>query len=118
MPRRLRASLATYNVYFAISAEEELEHLYQWLVARAPLQGGAWFKGLELRIFSLQINPYRYPRASAYSLRNNAIRQMLYGRKPHAYRIFYRVNKQKKEVHILHLRHGARRLRMPRFSLQ
>jgi plasmid stabilization system protein ParE len=34
---------------------------------------------------------------------------LLYGRKPHVYRVIYRVLSDEKPVDILHIRHGARR---------
>ena len=52
-----------YRVNFAASAEEDLEYLYQWVAAQAPLRGPEWFKGLERAIHSLQKNPYRCPLA-------------------------------------------------------
>src|SRR5207302_3582510 len=65
-PRRsLTISVASmgYRVNFAASAEEDLEYLYQWVAAQAPLRGPEWFKGLERAIHSLQKNPYRCPLA-------------------------------------------------------
>jgi mRNA-degrading endonuclease RelE of RelBE toxin-antitoxin system len=33
---------------------------------------------------------------------------LLYGRKPHVYRVIYRVLEKQKRVDVLHIRHGAR----------
>jgi plasmid stabilization system protein ParE len=34
---------------------------------------------------------------------------LLYGNKPHTYRVIYRVLEMQKRVEVLHIRHGARR---------
>jgi toxin ParE1/3/4 len=35
------------------------------------------------------------------------LRHLLYGNKPHVYRVIYRIKPQLKEVEVLHIRHGA-----------
>jgi mRNA-degrading endonuclease RelE of RelBE toxin-antitoxin system len=40
---------------------------------------------------------------------NPRLRHLLYGRKPHVYRVIYRVLENEKRVNVLHIRHGARR---------
>jgi hypothetical protein len=37
------------------------------------------------------------------------LRQLLYGRKPHVYRVIFRVLEKRRIVEVLHNRHGARR---------
>lgn len=39
---------------------------------------------------------------------NSKLRHLLYGHKPHIYRVIYRVLEKRKEIVILHVRHGAR----------
>jgi len=36
------------------------------------------------------------------------LRQLLYGNKPHIYRVIYRILENQKHVDVLHIRHGAR----------
>lgn len=36
------------------------------------------------------------------------LRHLLYGKKPHVYRIIYRLSEEQQDVEILHIRHGAR----------
>lgn len=97
-----------YRVRFAASAEEDLEHLYLWVVTRAPLHGRVWFKGLENAIYSLQESPHRCPLAPENYQPEDGIRHLLYGKKPNVYRVLYLVNEKEKTVHVLHIRHGAR----------
>jgi plasmid stabilization system protein ParE len=42
------------------------------------------------------------------SRRGDVIRQLLYGRKPHVYRILFRVIAKGRVVSVIHIRHGAR----------
>ena len=40
---------------------------------------------------------------------DNNLRHLLYGNKPHIYRVIFRISPESKAVEILHIRHGARR---------
>jgi plasmid stabilization system protein ParE len=40
--------------------------------------------------------------------RGRVIRQLLYGRKPHIYRVLFRVIAKDRVVTVIHIRHGAR----------
>jgi len=37
------------------------------------------------------------------------LRHLLYGKKPHIYRVIYRFLEKQKQVEVLHIRHGTRR---------
>jgi toxin ParE1/3/4 len=39
---------------------------------------------------------------------NAQLRHLLYGNKPHVYRVIFRVIEKQKRVDVLHIRHGAR----------
>ena len=56
-------------------------------------------------ILSLEEQPNRYP----VTPENDKLRHLLYGNKPHIYRVIYRVLDGEKRVNVLHIRHGARR---------
>ena len=64
-----------------------------------------WYRGLKEAVLSLEKLPNRYPRTSE----SPQFRHLLYGRKPHVYRVIYRVQDGEKRVEVLHIRHGARR---------
>lgn len=64
-----------------------------------------WYKGLKQAILSLENLPYHCP----VTRENGRLRNLLYGRKPHVYRVIYRVLERQKRVDVLHIRHGARR---------
>lgn len=97
-----------FRVEIAKSAEAELEQLYLWVVARAPHQGATWFNGLERAILALARHPERCPVAPESIDPTRPIRVLLYGRKPHVYRVFFTVDHDARAVRIVHLRHGAR----------
>ena len=47
-------------------------------------------------------------RAVPHDALEQNLRHLLYGRKPHVYRVIYRIVERSGEVQILHIRHGAR----------
>ena len=68
--------------------------------------GLRWFQGLRDAITSLSQSPLR----CAFAPENEAlpfdVRQLLYGNKPHLYRILFTI--EDKTVTVLHIRHGRR----------
>jgi plasmid stabilization system protein ParE len=100
-----------FRVELARRAESDLEELYLWVVERAPQQGARWFNGLERAILSLDQHPKRCPVAPESLDPDHPVRALTYGRKPHAYRIFFTVDAE--TVRVLHVRRGARRPPMP-----
>jgi plasmid stabilization system protein ParE len=64
-----------------------------------------WYRGLYAAILTLERLPNRCP-----STRENSnLRHLLYGQKPHVYRVIYRVLEKQMQVNVLYIRHGARR---------
>jgi mRNA-degrading endonuclease RelE of RelBE toxin-antitoxin system len=64
-----------------------------------------WYEEFKEAILSLKQLPYRCP----VTRETDELRHLLYGRKPHVYRVIYRVLEKKKAVEVLHIRHRARR---------
>jgi toxin ParE1/3/4 len=93
-----------YLVNISSRAERDLALLYEEIKAEHSDAARKWYQGLKEAIFSLQERPNRCPVA-----RENAeLRHLLYGHKPHIYRVLYRVLERQKHVKVLHIRHGAR----------
>lgn len=65
-----------------------------------------WYRGLKQAILSLAERPNRCP----VTPENKRLRHLPYGKKPHLYRVIYRVNSRQRQVDVLHIRHGARRV--------
>ena len=96
-----------YRVEFRPKAEHDLETLYRNVVEEAPLHGTRWMNGFEDAIHSLCEMPERCPAVQRFSRPTVTVRQFLYGRYPHVYKVYFTVDSN--TVWILHIRHGARR---------
>jgi plasmid stabilization system protein ParE len=85
-------------------AERDFLAIYEAIDAEYSDSALRWFTGLQRVIFTLEKNPTRCPTTPE----SKSLRHLLYGRKPHIYRIIYRIVERRKEIEILHIRHGAR----------
>ena len=93
-----------YRVKIAPRAQRDLADIYQRIGTRSSEVALIWYRGLQEAIRHLQDNPRRCPATPE----NKVLRHLLYGNKPHVYRVIYRVIERQKQVDVLHLRHGAR----------
>jgi toxin ParE1/3/4 len=84
-------------------AERDLGDVYATIDALHSDAASRWFAGLERAVFTLEQSPARCP----VTPENKNFRHLLYGKKPHVYRVVYRILERQKEVEILHIRHGA-----------
>lgn len=94
-----------YLVKLMPRAKRDLRLVFDYVHASESPAASRWYQGLEQEILSLEETPNRCPTAPESS----NLRHLLYGRNPHVYRVIYRVLEEKKQVHVLHIRHGARR---------
>ena len=98
----------TFRVEISPQAERDAEAILDWLLSQhAGDTGIRWFLAMEDAIASLGELPNRCPLASENSKVPFEVRQLLYGRKPHIYRILFTIEGQ--TVKILHIRHARRR---------
>lgn len=67
----------------------------------------SWFNGLEQAVYALETHPRRCPIAPESKRAGRPLRNLLYGKKPHVYRVIYAIDEQKKLVRVLTIRHGA-----------
>jgi toxin ParE1/3/4 len=93
-----------YLVKIMPRAERDLAGVYAALNAEQSDAAFRWFGGLERALFTLEETPTRCP----VTPEDAHLRHLLYGNKPHIYRVIYRVVEKHKKVDILHIRHGAR----------
>ena len=93
-----------YHVNLTRRALRDLAHLYRRIEAESSRQAAEWFAGLEEAIYSLEHHPKRAPTIPE----DRKLRHLLYGKKPHVYRIIYEVMERARRVDVLHIRHGAR----------
>ena len=93
-----------YLVNITVRAERDLANLYREINAGNSGAALAWYRGLKKSVLSLEENPNRCPVIRA----KGKLRHLLYGHKPHIYRVIYRVVERQKQVEVLHIHHGAR----------
>ena len=94
-----------YLVHIAERAERDFTSLYEEIGAARSLEALRWYRGLKRAVLSLEELPNRCPATPE----NSRLRNLLYDRKPHVYRVIYRVLEREKRVEVLHLRQGAMR---------
>jgi plasmid stabilization system protein ParE len=95
-----------YQVIILPSAERDIGGAYEWLGEQDTEAAIRWYNRLLEVIFSLDTFPERCPLAPESEFLNSDIREIFHGRRQHKYRILFTVSEN--EVHVLHVRHGAR----------
>jgi toxin ParE1/3/4 len=98
-----------YRVEFAARAARDLEILYVEKNAAESQAAAGWYSGLEEAVYALETHPNRCPVAPEARKLKRKLRHLLYGKKPHIYRVIYEVEEQRRTVWLLTIRHGARR---------
>jgi toxin ParE1/3/4 len=94
-----------FRVKTSAHAERDLERIYCFIEGDTSDHAATWFKGLVDVIGTLVDMPQRFP-----VIREDPdSRHLLYGNKPHIYRIIYRIDESESIINILAVRHGARR---------
>ena len=99
----------TYLVEFAARAARDLEILYVEKNAAESPVAARWYNELEVAVYALASYPHRCPVAPEARRIKRKLRNLLYGKKPHVYRVIYEVDEGRQLVLVLHIRHGARR---------
>ncbi len=94
-----------YDVRISREALEDLRRIYKIIEADSSLAAEEWFLGLEAAIFSLEELPGRTPKTPE----TPDAHHLLYGNKPHVYRIIYTIRQDSPVVEVAQIRHGARR---------
>lgn len=95
-----------YLVELTARAARDLEALYEEKSAADSVAAAHWYNGLEDAVYTLS----KFPLRCSVTPENSSLRHLLYGSKPHVYRVIYRVLEKRHAVQVLHIRHGARRL--------
>lgn len=98
----------TYLVEFAAHAVRDLEFLYLAKNAAESSAAARWFNGLEQAVYGLALHPYRCPVAPEARRAKRKLRHLLYGKRPHVYRVLYEVDEERQAVWVFTIRHGAR----------
>ena len=97
-----------FRVELSDQAQRDIAAIYDWLCSQqAGDSGERWFIALRAAIASLANLPSRCPLAPEHQDSPVEVRQLLYGRRPHVYRILFAIEGE--AVQVLHIRHGHRR---------
>jgi plasmid stabilization system protein ParE len=95
--------MTKYQVIIQPPAEADMEAAYQWIAKSAPMTAAKWYNACIDAMRSLETLPRRCPLAPEAGAFRCEIRQLIYA----SHRILFTI--QDKKVHILHVRHAARR---------
>ena len=95
-----------WNVIVELPARRDIADAHLWLMEREPDAAERWFNSIYDTIGSLEIFPERCPLAPESKSFKQGIREIFHGRRQNKYRILFTVSGN--EVHVLHVRHGAR----------
>jgi toxin ParE1/3/4 len=93
-----------YRVRTSAQSERDLERIYCFIEADTSNHAAVWFNGLCAAISGLGEMPQRFP----VIREDPGSRHLLYGNKPHIYRVIYRIDESEGVVNILNVRHGTR----------
>jgi toxin ParE1/3/4 len=93
-----------YLVNISNRAQRDLTRIYARIDAGNSDTALKWYRGFKQAILSLEEHPNRCP----VTPENHKLRHLLYGSKPHVYRAIFSVVEKRKQVDVLHIRHGAR----------
>ena len=96
-----------YSVKLMPRAAADAERIYRTVVQQAPISGQEWYNRFIDSLYSLGTFPERCEVVESVSRPASTVRKLLYGRKPHTYRVYFDIVEL--TVRILHIRHGARR---------
>jgi toxin ParE1/3/4 len=94
-----------YQVDFTDRAKRDLELIYLNINAEHSVAALKWYRNLRSSIDTLENLPARCPITRA----RNQLRHLLFGNRPHVYRVIFRMVEEQKRVLILTIRHSARR---------
>jgi plasmid stabilization system protein ParE len=95
-----------FRVVIQPDAEAEVEEAFNYIAARSRDYAVPWLRGLYKAVATLEKFPPRCGVAPEGKYFKEEIRQYLYGRSRHRYRILFTIHRD--EVQVLHVRHAAR----------
>lgn len=97
----------SFEVEYAPNAIRELEDIYLWIKARAPLSADRWREDLISKVESLSEDPHRHRPAPESRKFSCDIRQLLFRKRRSQFRVVFTITA--KRVIILTVRHHSRR---------
>jgi plasmid stabilization system protein ParE len=93
-----------YRVRFTRRARRDYLQLYNSINAAESVPAQQWLRRMDETIALLAVTP----RMGAATYEDRTVRQVIYGNKPHFYRILYDIDDADQRVDILSIWHGKR----------
>ncbi len=93
-----------YRVNLTDRASRDLDNIYGFINAMESAAAARWFSRLEDTIASLETAP----RMGKVTREDKDVREVIYGNKPHFYRILYEIDESARRINILTIWHGKR----------
>jgi plasmid stabilization system protein ParE len=97
----------TYRVELTDRAFRDLAILYEEKHVAESKAAARWFNGLEKAVDTLKSLPRRCTSAPESKKAGQPLRRLLYGKRPHVYRVIFEIDEPHKVVNVLTIRHGA-----------
>ena len=98
-----------YRVIVQERAERDITEAYAYIEGAAPDAALRWYGRIKVCIQSLSEFPRRCAKAPEAEKLGIDIRQLLFGKRSGIYRVIFRIDEHAGEVHVLSVRHGARK---------
>ena len=92
-----------YTVIITPSAKADIFGINAWLLENYSNYADSWLWGISQAVASLSKFPERCQTASENDAFDAPVRQLLYGRRPHVYRILFMIEESR--VFVLRVRH-------------
>jgi plasmid stabilization system protein ParE len=97
-----------FQVVFGRRAQSDIATAVAWLADTRPASAARWHTGLLRIVETLETDPNRCAVADEAADLGVDLRQLLYGRRPHVYRILFTIDGE--TVNVLRVRHAAQDL--------
>lgn len=91
-----------FQVIITPSAKADIFEINTWFLENYPDLAESWLWGISQSVTSLSKFPERCPISAESDAFDVTVRQLLYGKKPHIYRILFSIQEEK--VYILRIR--------------
>jgi len=91
-----------FQVIITPSAKADIFEINTWFLENYPDLAESWLWGISQSVTSLSKFPERCPVSAESEAFDVVVRQLIYGKKPHTYRILYSIQDDK--VYILRVR--------------
>ena len=95
----------TYRVIVTPTAQAGITECFEYIKERSPLNVARWIRGLYAAIDTLENMPERCPLARESRFLLQPLRQLIFK----SHRIVFTVEKQKRLVYVVFVRHAKRR---------